>query len=177
MTTKIEWTDEARERFWSCVRRGTADQCWPWLRGVFSTGYGQFRVGKKKVRVHRAAYELTHGPIPDDRIICHICDYKVCCNPAHLFLGTHLDNARDRDRKGRQRCVPPPGRPGELNPSAKLSKEDVAAVRQAQQEGVTQREIAHRFDISQSQVLPDDVPRMSMISREMELARRKKEAT
>lgn len=33
--------------------------------------------------------------------VCHKCDNKKCCRPSHLFRGTDLDNARDKENKGR----------------------------------------------------------------------------
>jgi hypothetical protein len=53
------------------------------------------------MQAHRRAWELTHGPIPDGFLICHRCDVKLCVNPEHLFLGTPLDNMRDKMEKGR----------------------------------------------------------------------------
>ena len=35
--------------------------------------------------------------------VLHVCDNALCCNPNHLYLGTQIDNIKDRDMKGRQR--------------------------------------------------------------------------
>lgn len=37
----------------------------------------------------------------DGPFVLHTCDNPPCCNPAHLYRGTALDNARDRDTRGR----------------------------------------------------------------------------
>ena len=49
----------------------------------------------------RYAYEIWVGPIPDGKSVLHRCDNPACCNPAHLFIGTQLDNMRDMIAKGR----------------------------------------------------------------------------
>ena len=80
--------------------------CHLWIGGADPDGYGvisrQGRRGKQE-RAHRVAYELFVGPIPDGICVLHRCDTPACVNPEHLFLGTNLDNVRDRDAKGRGR--------------------------------------------------------------------------
>ena len=58
---------------------------------------------------HRVSFRLYRGPIPNGICVCHHCDNPRCANPDHLFLGTHADNARDRNRKGRARGGAPKG--------------------------------------------------------------------
>jgi hypothetical protein len=66
------------------------------------SNYGQLVVDRKHYYAHRVSYELAYGPIPPDMCVCHKCDNPPCINPAHLFLGTHGDNAADKIWKGRQ---------------------------------------------------------------------------
>jgi hypothetical protein len=93
-------------RFWSKCRLD-ATGCWLWTASTCHWGYGQFRTGShtdgtaRTVRSHRYAWELTHGPIPTGMVVRHKCDVPACCNPNHLELGTHRDNAMDREVRGR----------------------------------------------------------------------------
>jgi hypothetical protein len=63
--------------------------------------YGQVRVGDKMEKAHRVAWEKAYGAIPEGLCVLHKCDNPPCVNPEHLFLGTHKDNATDREAKGR----------------------------------------------------------------------------
>lgn len=86
-----------KDRFWTKVRIGGLDDCWPWLAGIHPAGHGMF----DKQYAHRFAWAYTHGPIPKGLCICHHCDNPPCCNPRHLFIGTQADNVRDMWNKGR----------------------------------------------------------------------------
>jgi len=146
----IHWTDALVKRFWSYVNKREAGECWPWVGGRFARGYGQFRAGRRKVKAHRCAYELTFG-LPRDRVL-HRCDNPPCCNPAHLFDGSLSDNAGDRERKGRSAPIPWSPKPGELNPAAKIGRGEVDLIRQRASAGEPQRALATAFGLSQSQI-------------------------
>lgn len=86
--------DVDRARFEAKFER--TDGCWLWGRCVDRAGYGFFGLEGRTRRVHRVAYELYVGPIPDglqldhtchDPEVCKLgngCPHRRCVNPAHL---------------------------------------------------------------------------------------------
>ena len=96
-----EMTEKDRTRFWSKVSQAGDDECWLWIAGKFSSGYGCFKLGNQAFYATRIAYFLREGKDPGDLFVCHECDTPACCNPTHLFLGTQQQNVDDRDSKGR----------------------------------------------------------------------------
>lgn len=105
------WFDSThpdQQRFWSKVRVGEDDECWPWTGAVSSYGHGRFKINGKLKLPHRLAYQLLIGPIPKSlyyeyhgTVIMHTCDNPRCCNPRHLIAGTQKDNVRDMIEKKR----------------------------------------------------------------------------
>src|SRR3990167_6451476 len=96
------WVLSFAERFWVRVNRSFGPKtCWPWLGR--QVGRGSDRRGHLYIKggaanpvykyAPRVAWELTHGPIPPHLKVLHSCDNPICCNPAHLRLGTQKDNA------------------------------------------------------------------------------------
>lgn len=112
------------ERFWEKVDRRGPDECWEWQANRTKSGYGAFQIGNRPHRASRVAYELTYGPIPEDMSVCHSCDNRACCNPAHLWIGTNKDNMMDMHAKGRA------NRPnGEKHHKAKFTNAQVREMR------------------------------------------------
>jgi hypothetical protein len=76
-------------RLWSKVDK--SGECWLWT-GSLAAGYGQIQYKGKMTRVHRVSWQLEYGEIPKGKVVCHSCDNPLCVRPAHLWLGTQLDN-------------------------------------------------------------------------------------
>jgi len=76
--------------------------------------------------VHRYMYWHTYLEpqgleLNKDLCVCHTCDNTLCCNPEHLFLGTHQDNSLDASQKGRLQR-------GEGHTGSKLTEEQVLKI-------------------------------------------------
>lgn len=121
--------------------------CWLWTANVNRGGYGQIGLGaptRKLIKAHRASWLLAHGHLPPDKYVCHKCDNRACVNPDHLYLGTHGDNMADMARKGRS-----PMLGGRMTPNAKLTADDVRAIRLSP---LTGRELAPQYGVSESSI-------------------------
>lgn len=135
------------ERLWDRLR--VNGDCWEWTGSRTSKGYGQICHNGSKVGTHRLAFELHHGrKLEPGEHVLHDCDNPPCCNPAHLFAGTPVENTHDMIRKGRQR---PTGAPGVLNSNAKLDEDRVRDIRRRYGAGgITLRELGHEHDMTEA---------------------------
>jgi hypothetical protein len=146
------------ERFESKVDKSAGpDGCWPWLARRSKKGYGEFEVWRNgkwiKGRAHAVAHEIYIGPIPAGMCVCHICDTPWCVNPKHFFVGTHVDNAKDRAEKGRSSSgprhwtalKPDQIRRGTEHPNARLNAEQVREIRTRREDGESLAVLAKDF--------------------------------
>ncbi len=97
--------------------------CLLWT-GATASGYGVAWHKGRVRKAHRLMWEVANGPIAQDVCVCHRCDTPACVNPAHLFLGTRRDNARDMCAKGRRAPTH-----GAKNPNTKLTTGHARAIR------------------------------------------------
>lgn len=94
----------AEKRFWSRVDKRGPDECWEWRGARNENGYGWLNtVASPSMLANRVAYHFATGIDPGPLLVCHSCDNPPCCNPRHLWLGTHSDNMADMHAKGRRR--------------------------------------------------------------------------
>lgn len=79
-------------RLWSRADCSDPARCWVWTGYRDKCGYGRIQSRGRLYSVHRKAYELAVGPIPDGFEIDHLCSNRACINPAHLEAVTHRAN-------------------------------------------------------------------------------------
>lgn len=111
--------------------------CWEWQKAVTHRGYGYLRLKKRNYTASRLAAWAFSGLEDLHLQVLHKCDNRRCINPQHLFLGTNMDNIRDRDAKGRHADMK-----GERNARAVLNTENVKDIRRRAAAGEKRRNIA-----------------------------------
>ena len=120
--------------------------CIEWNNAKNAAGYGVIRINHKNYLVHRFLYQLTHGKIDDNLLVCHECDNPPCANPEHLFLGTHKENTDDMLEKERESKSP--RNTGENHGKSKLTEQDIINIRKLYRDGNTQIEISKIYSVS-----------------------------
>ncbi len=105
---QIQYTPDLIERFYSKISKIPTEQgCLEWMAYHDAFGHGYFGIGNGRTeRTHRIAWALVNGPIPAGLVIRHMCNNPLCCNVAHLLLGTRADNNRDMAASGRWKNAP-----------------------------------------------------------------------
>jgi hypothetical protein len=159
---KLERTENAYslerigERFWPKVEK--TESCWLWTGYVNAAGYGLVSARGGQILVHRMVLELQGVEVPEDKLVLHTCDVKICVNPGHLYIGTHLENMRDMWERNRVNLYL---RSGENHGNAKFTDQQVAEMRQRYgtevkrytRKGMTSSMLANEYGISRAHLL------------------------
>ncbi len=146
-------TRKLREYILQRVRR-LPSGCWQWQGCVQSNGYGRARVNGKTEYAHRLSFVAFNAPIPEGLDICHTCDNRACCNPEHLFSGTRKENMDDAMQKGRISNGERHAQTicGEKGSGAKLTLNQVLAIRRAFHGGASRKRLAIIYNVSTSNI-------------------------
>lgn len=129
MASALPYSAKIIKRFWARVNIKDPDECWEWQAGFNSAkpgyDYGCLYFERRSHLANRVSLSIKIGRrLKKEEHACHTCDNPRCCNPNHIFLGSHLANMRDMYAKGRNR----PTR-GEAHPGSKLTEEGVRRIR------------------------------------------------
>lgn len=142
-----------KERFDEKVEVKGENECWNWKGSGDRHGRGFFHISPeykeifgltsgKMAGAPRVAYFLATGVTPGKNdSVCHKCDNPRCCNPNHLFLGSHAENMADMARKGRA-----------MSGRMLLTDDQVEEAKEMRQNGAMVKDIAKHFGLSESQM-------------------------
>lgn len=133
-------------RFLAKVPVGDPDACWLWTASVDKDGYGQFGIrAGLMLKAHQCSFEwIGKRQIVNALSVLHSCDTPPCCNPAHLYLGTHRRNMQDVVARRRQQ--------GERNGNAHLTEARAVSIFALREQGLTLDQIGARVGVGPVEV-------------------------
>lgn len=149
---------QREQEFWQSVDKRSDDECWIWLKSCTRIGYGRVSLGCKTYLAHRVAYYFSHpGKItlqgPKNRrahgLVLHTCDNRRCCNPRHLYVGTHAENMRDRQIRNRTHH---PKWISVESPGAAFTATEVREIRRKREAGVSAKLLSIEFGVHEDTI-------------------------
>lgn len=144
------------EVLWSKVDKREPNECWPWKGTIHEDGYGRTWINDRGYYAHRVIFNLANpGQIelasPTNKkakgFLMHLCDNRICCNPAHLQVATIKENNDDCNQKGRRQLPR-----GEDHFRAVFTNEETAKILEMRKQGKTATQIADEFGKNRSSV-------------------------
>ena len=86
------------ERIFTNCKIDSGSGCWIWQGGTSGDGrgggYGRISVDGMTMATHRVVFICMHGPVSSKKQIDHVCANRLCCNPGHLELVSHIENQK-----------------------------------------------------------------------------------
>ena len=125
-------------KFWARVDIKEDVYCWNWKGCKTKSGYGSVKINGETLAAHRVSFQFLNGPLEITDVVRHACDNPICCNPYHLFAGSHADNVADRVLKDRSAK-------GQSNGRAKLTEVQVIEILKS---NLTTNELAEKFGVT-----------------------------
>lgn len=100
--------EEIEKQFWEQVADPDENGCMLWIGAGSGAGSTYGIAWLKPTRAmtvrgwaHRISWELfNEQSIPDNLVVMHSCDVKLCVSPFHLTVGTQAQNIQDALFKG-----------------------------------------------------------------------------
>lgn len=84
-----------RDRFMEKVDTNGPNGCWNFTSSIHKTGCGQFTYQGRSRSAYRIGYEILIRPLGPDEILHHVCENRLCVNPAHLQVTTQKEHIAD----------------------------------------------------------------------------------
>lgn len=145
-------TTPLETRFWRKVSKGDDASCWEWQGHRLRSGYGWVNtpIGSRTASRVSAYLSGLLDDLASPLHVLHRCDNPSCCNPAHLFVGTNIDNIADRTAKGRSRTKP---QHGQENGASKLTDTQIKQIRGMYRFAqYSQSQLAKMFNVHQPHI-------------------------
>lgn len=87
---------QTRAEFINRTRFDGPNGCWLWTGTLNEGGYGLFHFNRdglhRHLLAHRLALHLSGRPVPQDKVVDHLCRNRQCVNPDHLEIVDTLTN-------------------------------------------------------------------------------------